>query len=212
MDLSDRAGPGCLNRISASISGASAGLGCQAEGQRGEVGLIGCRAVKARMWAPAVVEVEVTADRSARFAHAVVGSQIDLLVFDAAPQPLDEDVVPPSALAVHADGDRVLDQHTSESCSSELAALIRVEDVGLAVMRESVLQRLDAERRLHSCGLAPASWCADGDRAPLSPCAASASSRDGGRSCTPRRPAGLATSANRRKETPDAVGRDVASP
>src|SRR5262249_55060684 len=85
----NRAGPGCLNKISASISGASAGLGCQAEGQRGEVGLIGCGAVKARMWAPAVVEVEVTADRSARFAHAVVGSQIDLLVFDAAPQPLD---------------------------------------------------------------------------------------------------------------------------
>src|SRR6516165_1074949 len=53
---STRAGPGCLNRISASISGASAGLGCQAEGQRGEVGLIGCRAVKARMWAPAVAQ------------------------------------------------------------------------------------------------------------------------------------------------------------
>src|SRR3974390_2220771 len=101
-----RAGPGCLNRISASISGASAGLGCRAEGQRGEVGLIGCRAVKARMWAPAGVEGGVTGGRSARFAHAVVGSQIGLLVFDAAPQPLDEAVVPPSALAVHADGVR----------------------------------------------------------------------------------------------------------
>ena len=64
-----RAGPGCLNRISASISGASAGLGCQAEGQRGEVGLIGCRAVKARMWAPAVVEVEVAAVADSRHCH-----------------------------------------------------------------------------------------------------------------------------------------------
>ena len=36
-----------------------AGLGCHAEGQRGEVGLIGCRAVKARMWASAIVEVEI---------------------------------------------------------------------------------------------------------------------------------------------------------
>src|SRR5207342_2608759 len=63
-----------------------------------------------------------------------------------------------------------------------------------------------------SCGPAPAWSYADGDRAPLSPSASSASSRDDGRSCTPRRPAGLATFANRRKETPDAAGRDVASP
>ena len=102
-----RAGPGCLNRISASISGASAGLGCQAEGQRGEVGLIGCRAVKARMRSAAVVEVQVAADRSAGLADAVVGSQVHLLVFDAAPQPFDEHVVAPGPFAVHADGDAV---------------------------------------------------------------------------------------------------------
>src|SRR5213076_3296220 len=97
------------------------------------------------MWAASVVEVEVTADRSARLGHAVVGPQIHLLVFDAAPQPLDEDVVAPSALAVHADGDGVLDQHASEGRAGELAALIRVEDVRLAVMCQSILQRLDAE-------------------------------------------------------------------
>jgi hypothetical protein len=61
------------------------GLGCQAEGQRREVGFIGCRAVKARMWPPAVVEVQVAADRSAGLANAVVGVQIHLLIFDAAP-------------------------------------------------------------------------------------------------------------------------------
>src|ERR1019366_5699832 len=79
------------------------GLGCQAEGQRPEVGFIGCRAVKARMWPPAVVEVQVAADRSAGLADAVIGVQIHLLIFYAAPQPLDEDVVPPSPFAVHAD-------------------------------------------------------------------------------------------------------------
>src|SRR5215208_642598 len=50
------------------------------------------------------------------------------------------------------------------------------------------------------CGPAPASSCADGDRAPLSPSASSASSRDDGRSCTPRPPAGLATSASRQRK------------
>ena len=43
----------------------------------------------------AIIKVEVSADRCAGLADAVVGSQIHLLVFDAAPQPLDEDVVPP---------------------------------------------------------------------------------------------------------------------
>ena len=86
-------GPGCLNRIPASISGASAGLGCQAEWQRVEVGLIGCAAVKARMRSPAVVKLQIPADRTARLADGVVSPQIHLLVFDAAPQPFDKDVV-----------------------------------------------------------------------------------------------------------------------
>jgi hypothetical protein len=51
-------------------------LGCQAEGQWREVGFIGCRAVKARVWSPAVIEVQVAADRSAGLADAVVGVQI----------------------------------------------------------------------------------------------------------------------------------------
>ena len=84
--------------------------------------MIGCRAVKALVWSPAVVKVEVTADRSAGLADTVVGPQIYLLIFDAAPQPLDEDVVPPGALAVHADGDAVFDQHASECRAGELAA------------------------------------------------------------------------------------------
>jgi hypothetical protein len=51
------------------------------------------------------------------------------------PQPLDEDVVPPGALAVHADGNTVVGQH-----AGELAGLIRVEDFRLAVTSESLGQ------------------------------------------------------------------------
>src|SRR5258705_11199075 len=101
------------------------------------------------MWAPAVIKVEIAADRCAGVTDAVIGPQIHLLVFDAAPQPLDEDVVAPGALAVHADRDPVFDQHASECRAGELAALISVEDFRLAVASESVLKRLDAERRLH---------------------------------------------------------------
>jgi len=99
------------------------------------------------MQATAIVEVEVAADRCARLGRGVVGSEIHLLVLDAAPQTLDEDIVPPGALAVHADGNAIFDQHASECLAGELAALIRVEDFRLAVTSQSILQRLDAECR-----------------------------------------------------------------
>ena len=95
------------------------------------------------MWTPAIIKVQVAADRSAGLANAVVGIEINLLVFNAAPQPLDEHVVPPGALAVHADGDPVFDQNASECRAGELAALIRVEDIRLAVTSQSV-GRFDA--------------------------------------------------------------------
>ena len=90
------------------------GLGCHAEWQRGEVGLIRRAAVKTRMGTPAVIEVEISADRAARLADAVIGPQVHLLVFDAAPEPLDEHVVAPCALAVHADRDAVVGEHAGE--------------------------------------------------------------------------------------------------
>jgi hypothetical protein len=89
-------------------------LGCHADGQRGEVSLIGRAPVKARVRSAAVVEVEIAANRFAGLGHAVVDAEIHLLVFDAAPQPLDEDVVSPRTFAVNADRDAVLDQPAGE--------------------------------------------------------------------------------------------------
>ena len=52
-----------------------------------------------------VVEVFPSADAGPRFAAVGVGFQIDLLIFDRAPQPLDEDVVHEAAASVHRDRD-----------------------------------------------------------------------------------------------------------
>src|SRR5258708_14493616 len=103
------------------------GLGCHAEGQRREVGVIGCDAVKARVWTSAIIKVQVAADRSTGVADAFVGPQIHLLVFNAAPNPPDEHVVPPSALAAHAAVVPVFDQHTSKPRAGDVASLLRVE-------------------------------------------------------------------------------------
>src|ERR1019366_7384571 len=52
-------------------------------------------------------------------------------------------------LAVHADRNGVLHQHGGEIGACERAALIGVENLRLAVFRQGLLQRLDAEIRLH---------------------------------------------------------------
>src|SRR5207253_8896765 len=90
------------------------------------------------MWPPAVIKVEVAADRSAGVADAFVGPQIHLLVFDAAPQPLDEDIVPPSPFAVHADRNAVVGEHASKGRAGELRALVRIEDLRLAMMGHEI--------------------------------------------------------------------------
>src|SRR5208283_1412668 len=107
------------------------------------------------MWPAAIVEVQVAADGSAGLADAVVGSQIHLLVFDATPQPLDEDIVPPSPFAVHADRNAVVGEYAGECRAGELRALVGIEDVRLAVPSQGILQRLDAECRLHGDRYAP---------------------------------------------------------
>ncbi len=97
-----------------------------------------------------IVKVQIAADRGARFAGALAGLQIHLLVFHRFPQPLDEHIIAPRALAVHADRNAVLDQHAGERLAGELRALIRVENPRPAVFRQGLLQRLDAKIRLHA--------------------------------------------------------------
>src|SRR3712207_4789164 len=99
------------------------------------------------MQSAAIVEGQVPAHRGASLADRVVGSEVDLLVLDRPPQPLDEDVVAPGALAVHADGSTGLVQHAGEGVAGELRALSGVEDLGPTMAGNGFLQRLDAEIR-----------------------------------------------------------------
>src|SRR6202795_3739386 len=99
------------------------------------------------MRSSSVVKVEIPADRISCLGDRFLGSQIDLLVFDAAPQPLNKHVVPPGPFAIHADGDAVAGKQTGERRARELRPLIGIEDVRPAVTGQSILQRLDAARR-----------------------------------------------------------------
>lgn len=67
------------------------------------------------------------------------------LVLHAAPEPLNEDVVLVTALAIHADPDLMGFQHVSKRLTGELAALIRVEDLGRPMACQGIFQGIDAE-------------------------------------------------------------------
>jgi hypothetical protein len=74
-----------------------------------------------------------------------IGVQVDVLIFQASPKPLDEDVVPAPALAVHADLDGVGFQHAGEVGAGELTALIGVENLRLTESPQRLFQGLDTE-------------------------------------------------------------------
>ena len=61
------------------------------------------------------------------------GVEIAAFVLQGSPKAFDEDVVHPPAPPVHADANLGLAEHSSEGLRRELAALVGVEDLGLAV-------------------------------------------------------------------------------
>ena len=97
------------------------------------------------MRAARVVELDMARNRAPRFAHRVVGSEVYLLVLQRLPEALDEHVVAPCPLAVHADGNAMALELLRELQARELAALVGIHDLGLAVAGHGLLQRLHAE-------------------------------------------------------------------
>jgi len=84
------------------------------------VGLTRRAIAQALVLALLVIKAEPGADAGLGLGDTGIGVEVDLLVFQAAPQPLDEDVVHVAALAIHADGDRVALQGVGEIVAGEL--------------------------------------------------------------------------------------------
>ena len=73
--------------------------------------------------------------------------QIDLLILHGPPLPLDEDVVPPSPTAVHAEPAASVFHCLDELFRSELAALVGADDLGRAMSGERFLKHSDYRGR-----------------------------------------------------------------
>ena len=109
------------------------------------------------MGPPVVVAAEPFPQTRPQRVHGGVLEQIDLLVFHAPPQPLDEDVVHPAPAAVHAVLDAETGQFPGPFGEGELAALIGVEDLGNATGGgQGVFQGFQAEAGFHGVGNGPA--------------------------------------------------------
>src|SRR5438309_6918170 len=100
----DIAFPFCLVKINPMVGGCAGGnVGEGAAGRRSRsstyprafcfVGLARCAIAQALVLALLVIKAEPGADAGLGLGDTGIGVEVDLLVFEAAPQPLDEDVV-----------------------------------------------------------------------------------------------------------------------
>src|SRR4051794_22819957 len=95
--------------------------------------------------ATCIEELELAGESGPGVRDRLVRTEIDLFIFDRAPEPFDEHVVAPAPGTVHSDRDLPAAQHVQELGAGELAALIGVEDLRRAEARERLLERGDAE-------------------------------------------------------------------
>ena len=119
-------------------------------------------ALKRLMRSGLVVEPQITLQPLMRRVDGVIRVQIDLLIFDTFPESLHENVIPPAAFAMHADLNAVVFQESRELLAGELAPLIRVEDLGAAILRDRLAHGVETEVRGQRIGEPPGQHPATG--------------------------------------------------
>ena len=78
--------------------------------------------------------------------------QIDLLIFDGPPKPLDKNIVAPSPFSIHADRDVMFVEQVCKGKAGKLAALIGIEHLGLSITCQSLLDGLKTKRGIERDG------------------------------------------------------------
>src|SRR4029079_15039657 len=102
------------------------------------------------MRAAAVVEREVVRQLLPRLLDVLVGMEVYVFVLHAPPQTIDEHVVHPSTLAVHACLDVVTVEHVGKRLAGELTSLVGIEDSRCAILGNRLFERLDTEIASHT--------------------------------------------------------------
>ena len=101
-----------------------------------------------------VVEDEVVRESPVELGYGFVAFEVEVFVFEGAPEAFNEDVVQGTAASVHADEDAFALEATGEPGRGKLGALIGVEDVGLG-RAQGLVERVQAEIHLQRIGEPP---------------------------------------------------------
>ena len=97
-----------------------------------------------------IVVINPASDVLTGFPAAGYSNQIDAFIFEAAPQTFDKDVIHPAALAIHRDTNASSLQCAGPLEADELAPLICVEDIRLALTVHGFLKGFNAESGVHT--------------------------------------------------------------
>src|ERR1035437_4646470 len=104
------------------------------------------------MFPAVVVVVEPVCHVCRKFYSSFICLQVDSLVLQCSPESLDNDVIPETPFAIHADFDVPGFEYGCECFAGKLAPLVGIEDFGRAVFEESFFECLDTESCIQRVG------------------------------------------------------------
>ena len=128
------------------------------------VNLVWGESAEILMGTAVVVVAEVGFESGTKLSTVFVAAEVDVLVFDAAPEALDENVVEGAAATVHAGAHTVVNQSILKLRACELRTLIGIENFRRTEPGERDVQRIRAESGGECVGQLP---CEDAPTVPV---------------------------------------------
>ena len=96
---------------------------------------MGCSIIERLMKSLLIVKVEIVSQSTRSRSNRVIVVEINLLILDTAPQPLNEDVIKIAASAVPTDGNVSRFESIGKGIRSKLTALVIVEYQGFRLTK-----------------------------------------------------------------------------
>ena len=104
------------------------------------------------MGADLIVKRDIAAQIAPDMGNVIIGMQIHFLILDAAPEPLNEHIVTPASLTIHADPDTMLPEQSGKCLTGKLAALVGIENLRTTIFSYCILDRCQTEVRCQGIG------------------------------------------------------------
>ena len=102
-----------------------------------------------------IVERQVLCHSLLGLMDGVIGVEIDLLIFETPPQPLDNDVVPPPPGSIHTDLNVMVFQEARKLLTGKLTPLIGIQNLWATILADRLPFRFHTEIRSQRIGEPP---------------------------------------------------------